>query len=52
MNSAAPTRPTPSRSAQSTSDPSSSMSDVSQGDIMAQLQRMDARLDTPSTELY
>ena len=28
------------------------MSDVSLGDIMAQLQRMDARLDTLSTELY
>ena len=28
------------------------MSDVSLGDIMAQLQRMDARLDTLSTEPY
>ena len=28
------------------------MSDVSFGDIMAQLQRMDARLDTLSIELY
>ena len=28
------------------------MSDVSLGDIMAQLQRMDARLDTLSMELY
>ena len=52
MDSAPPTCLTPSRSAQSTSAPSSSMSDVSLGDIMAQLQRMDARLDTLSTELY
>ena len=28
------------------------MGDVTFGDIMAQLQRMDARLDTLSTELY
>ena len=28
------------------------MSDVSLGDIMAQLQHMDARLDTLSIELY
>ena len=28
------------------------MGDVTLGDIMAQLQRMDARLDTLSTELY
>ena len=41
-----------SRSAPSISAPSSSMSDVSFGDIMAQLQRMDARLDTLSIELY
>ena len=40
-----------SRSAPSASAPSSS-GDVSLGDIMAQLQRMDARLDTLSTELY
>ena len=40
-----------SRSAPSASAPSSS-SDVSLGDIMAQLQRMDACLDTLSTELY
>ena len=42
----------PSHSALSTSAPSSSISDVSLRDIMAQLQRMDARLDTLSTELY
>ena len=40
-------RSTPSRSASS-----SSTSDVSLGDVMVQLQRMDARLDTLSTELY
>ena len=40
----------PSRSAPSASAPSS-LGDVSLGDIMAQLQRMDARLDTLSTEL-
>ena len=28
------------------------MGDVTFGDVMAQLQRMDARLDTLSTELY
>ena len=28
------------------------MGDVTLGDVMAQLQRMDARLDTLSTELY
>ena len=51
-NSAAPSsRFTPSRSTPSTSYPSSS-GDVSLGDIMAQLQRMDARLDTLSMELY
>ena len=43
---------TPSRFALSTSVPFSSTSDVSLGDIMVQLQRMDARLDTLSTELY
>ena len=37
----------PSRSA-----PSYSSGDVTLGDVMAQLQRMDARLDTLSTELY
>ena len=42
----------PSRSAPSTSVPSFSSSDVTLGDIMAQLQRMDACLDTFSTELY
>ena len=47
-NSAAPS----SRSAPSTSAPPSSLGDVSLGDIMVQLQRMDARLDTLSTELY
>ena len=45
-----------SRSAPSHSAPfvsaSSSSGDVSLGDIMAQLQRMDARLDKLSTELY
>ena len=52
-NSAAPpSRSTPSCSAPSTSAPSFSMGDVTLGDIMAQLQRMDARLDTLSTELY
>ena len=49
---ALPSRLTPSRSALSTSAPSSSTSDVSLGDIMVQLQRMDALLDTLSTELY
>ena len=43
---------TPSRSAPSISTPSSAMGDVTLGDVMAQLQRMDARLDTLSTELY
>ena len=42
----------PSRLALSRSAPSSSTGDVTLGDIMAQLQRMDARLDTLSTELY
>ena len=45
-NSTAPS----SRSAPSVSAPSSG--DVSLGDVMAQLQRMDARLDTLSTKLY
>ena len=44
-------RSAPSHSASSTSIPSSS-GDVTLGDIMAQLQRLDARLDTFSTELY
>ena len=42
----------PSRSAPSISASSSSIGDVTLGDIIAQLQRMDARLDTLSTELY
>ena len=42
----------PSHSTPSTFVPSSSMSDVTLGDIMVQLQRMDARIDTLSTELY
>ena len=42
----------PSRSASSTFAPSFSSSNVTLGDIMAQLQHMDARLDTHSTELY
>ena len=41
-----------SRSTSSTSAPSSSSGGVTLGDIMVQLQRMDARLDTQSTELY
>ena len=41
-----------SRSVPSTSVPFSSTSDVSLRDIMVQLQRMDAHLDTLSTELY
>ena len=49
---APPSRSTQSQSAPSISAPSSSTNDVSLGDIMAQLQRMDARLDTLSTELY
>ena len=52
MDSAAPTYSTPSRSTRSTSAPSSSTSDVSLGDIMVQLQCMDAHLDTLSIELY
>ena len=52
MDSAAlSSRSTPSRSTPSTSAHSSS-GDVSLGDVMAQLQCMDARLDTLSTELY
>ena len=49
---APPSHSTPSRSATSTSASSSSMSDVTLGDIMAQLQHMDAHLDTLFTELY
>ena len=44
-------RSAPSRFTPSASAPSSS-GDVSLGDVKAQLQRMDARLDTLSTELY
>ena len=52
MDSVAPFyRSAPSRSTPSASTPSSS-SDMSLGDVMAQLQRMDARLKTLSTELY
>ena len=52
-NSAAPpSRSAPSQSAPFTFAPSSSTSDVSFRDIMTQLQCMDARLDTLSTELY
>ena len=51
-NSTPSTHLTPSESAQSTAAPTSSISDVTLGDIIAQLQRMDAHLDTPSTELY
>ena len=49
---APPSRSASSRSAPSTSTPSSAMGDVTLGDVMAQLQHMDARLDTFSTELY
>ena len=53
LDSAAPsTHSVPSRSAPSTFAPSSSSGNVSLGDVMAQLQRMDACLDTLSTELY
>ena len=41
-----------SQSTPSASASSSSSGDVSLGDVMAQLQHMDARLDTLSTELY
>ena len=51
-DSAAPSsRSAPSHSASSTSVPSSS-GDVTLGDIMVQLQRMDARLDTFSMKFY
>ena len=49
---APPSRSTPSCSAPFASVPSSPSSDVTLGDIMAQLQCMDARLDTLSMELY
>ena len=42
----------PSRSTPSTSAPFSAMGDVMLGDVMAQLQRTNAHLDTLSTELY
>ena len=47
-----PSSSAPSRSTPSSSAPSSSLGDVTLGDIMTQLQRMDAHLDTLSTELY
>ena len=47
-----PSRSAPFHLAPSSPAPSSSTSDVSLGDIMAQLQCMDARLDTLFTELY
>ena len=47
-----PSRLAPSQSASSTSAPSSSMRDVSFRDIMAELQHMNACLDTLSTKLY
>ena len=50
-DSAPSTHPTPSRFARSTSAPTFSTSNVSLGDIMAQLQYMDACLDTLSTEM-
>ena len=49
---APPSRLAPSHSAPSTSAPFSSTGDVSLRDIMAQLQCMDARLDTLFLELY
>ena len=52
QDSTPPSWPTPSRFARPTSAPSSSSSDVSLVDIMAQLQRMDTHLDTFSIELY
>ena len=48
LDSAAP----PSHSTPSQSAPSSSSGNMTLGDVMAQLQHMDARLDTLSTELY
>ena len=45
-------RLTPSHSAPSTSTPSSVIGDVTLDDVMAQLQHIDARLNTLSTELY
>ena len=47
-----PFRSIPSRSAPSKFAPSSAMGDVTLGDVLAQLQRMDAPLDTLSIKLY
>ena len=52
QDSTPPSQPTPSHFARPTSTSSSSSSDVTLGDIMAQLQRMDNRLDTLSIKLY
>ena len=52
QDSTPPSRPTPFHFTRPTSTPSSSLSDVSLGDIMAQLQRMDVWLVTLSIELY
>ena len=52
QDSTPPSQRTPSHSNRPTFAPSSSSSDVSLGDIMAQCQRMDTHLDTLSTELY
>ena len=49
---ASPSRSAPSCSAPSRSTPFSSSGDVTLRDVMAQLQRMDARLDTLFTKLY
>ena len=49
---APPSRSAPSRFAPSTSAPSSSLGDVTLGDIMAQLQLINAHLDTFAMELY
>ena len=49
---APPSHSAPSRFAPSTSASPSSSGDVTLGDIMTQLQRMDTRLNTLSTELY
>jgi len=49
---APPSCSVPSCCASSTFAPSSSMSNVSLGDIIVQLQRIDTRLDTLSTEMY
>ena len=48
---APPSRSAPSRFAPSTSAPSSSLGDVTLGDIMAQLQLINAHLDTFAMEL-